>query len=129
MLLQRQHFLLLYLKNLSVGPAGVSTTTSLIVTGRPQRNGYKESEKFSSNIYHKLDHRQLFIWIKDHLKGACSSFFGLRVEDLKLKSRMQDKLGSSLYYISISKYDQNLFSHRFPSNSYYNSNGSTYPSF
>ena len=39
-----------------------------VFTEYPQRNGYKGFEKFSSNLYDKLDYRQLFIWTKDHLK-------------------------------------------------------------
>ena len=57
-------------------------------------------------------------------KEARGSFFGLRVEVLKLQSRIQDKPRSPSYYIIISTYDQSSFSHRFPSNSYYHSNGS-----
>ena len=41
------------------------------------------------------------------IKEARGSFFGLRVEVLKLQSRIQDKLRSPLYYIIISTYDQN----------------------
>ena len=40
------------------------------------------------------------------LKEARSSFSGLRVEVLKLQSRLQDKLLSPSYYIIISAYDQ-----------------------
>ena len=41
-----------------------------------------------------------------NLKEARGSFFGLRVEVLKLQSRIQDKLRSPSYYIIISTYDQ-----------------------
>ena len=41
-----------------------------------------------------------------NLKEARGSFFGLRVEVLKLQSRIQDTLRSPSYYIIISTYDQ-----------------------
>ena len=40
------------------------------------------------------------------VKEARGSFFGLRVEVLKLQFCMQDKLRSPSYYIIISTYDQ-----------------------
>ena len=40
------------------------------------------------------------------LKEARGSFFGLRVEVLKLQSRIQDKLRSPSHYFIISTYDQ-----------------------
>ena len=50
-----------------------------------------------------------FFFVRFHaegLKEARGSFFGLRVEVLKLQSRIQDKLRSPSYYIIISTYDQ-----------------------
>ena len=44
--------------------------------------------------------------ILDGIKEAQGSFFWLRVEVLKLQSRIQDKLRSPSYYIIISTYDQ-----------------------
>lgn len=32
------------------------------------RSGYKGFEKFSSNLTEKVDYRNLFHWIKDHLR-------------------------------------------------------------
>ena len=61
------------------------------------------------------------------VKEARSSFSGLGVEVLKLQSRIDDKLRSPSYYIIVSTYDQIKFSHRFPSNNYYHSNGSAWP--
>ena len=45
------------------------------------------------------------------IKKAHSSFFGLRVEVLKLQFRIQDKLRSPSYCIIISTYDQINFDH------------------
>lgn len=39
-----------------------------VFTECQQRDGYKGFETFSSNLYAKLDYRNLFNWIKDHLK-------------------------------------------------------------
>ncbi|XP_078343148.1 uncharacterized protein LOC144628902 [Oculina patagonica] len=39
-----------------------------VFTECQQRNGYTGFENFSSNLYSKLDYRQLFHWIKDRLK-------------------------------------------------------------
>ena len=41
-----------------------------------------------------------------NFKEARGSFFGIRVEVLKLQSRTQDKLRSPSHYIIISTYDQ-----------------------
>lgn len=39
-----------------------------VFTECPQREGYKGFSKFSGNLTKKLDYRDLFHWIKDHLK-------------------------------------------------------------
>ena len=44
--------------------------------------------------------------IPQQYKEARGSFSGLKVEVLKLQSRVQDKLRSPSYYIIISTYDQ-----------------------
>ena len=44
--------------------------------------------------------------MKDCVKEARGSFFVLRVEVLKLQSRIQDKLRSPSHYFIISTYDQ-----------------------
>ena len=44
--------------------------------------------------------------IKCMIKEARGSFFGLKMDVLKLQSRIQDKLRSPSYYIIISTYDQ-----------------------
>ena len=44
--------------------------------------------------------------VNNSIKEARGTFFGLRVEVLKLQSCIQDKLRSPSYYIIISTYDQ-----------------------
>ena len=50
--------------------------------------------------------RELGFNLRVLIKEARGSFFGLRVEVLKLQSRIQDTLRSPPYYIIISTYDQ-----------------------
>ena len=60
-------------------------------------------------------------------KEARSSFAGLRVDVLKLKSGIEDKLPFPSYYIVISTYDQSQVFHQFLSNNCYHSNVSPNP--
>ena len=74
-------------------------------------------------IFAPTRHERVVVFIKE----ARNSFFGLGVYLLKSKFRIEDKLRFPWYYTTFSINDQSLFSHWFPSNSCYHSNGNGQP--
>ena len=75
----------------------------------------------------KMNVWEWLIYSIPELKEARNSFFDLGVYLVKSKFRIEDKRRFPWYYTTFSKYDQSLFSHWFPSNSYHHTNGNGQP--